>query len=44
VILAKTLQNNAYYHMLKGTPQLRKHPVYHDVSYIRFEPKRCKKK
>jgi hypothetical protein len=27
VILAKTLKNNAFYHMLKGTPQLRKHPM-----------------
>jgi hypothetical protein len=27
VILAKTLYNNAYYYMLKGTPYLRKHPI-----------------
>jgi hypothetical protein len=34
VILAKILYNNAYYHMLKGTPQLRKHPVYEYVYLV----------
>jgi hypothetical protein len=33
VTLAKTLYNNAYYHMLKETPQLRKHPVFKIIRY-----------
>jgi hypothetical protein len=28
VILAGTLWSNAYYHVLGGTPQLRKHTVF----------------